>query len=149
MRTFILGDVHGMLPELRVLLERLSPAPGDHVVSVGDLLDKGPDSAGVMRFLRTLPEQGVGVTLVRGNHEEKHERFRAALKAGRRLDDFAGWEAMQAITGRAFCARHGVSLDVPTGGMASNQSRTSPPPPWGSASRIRPAREPARCKFLS
>lgn len=75
-RTIIIGDVHGCAIELRALIAKLGVSAEDHVVSVGDLLDKGPDSAGAVKALRELREQGVRVTLVRGNHEESHERLR-------------------------------------------------------------------------
>ena len=66
-----------MLPELRMLLEdRIRITKEDHIVSAGDLLDKGPDSPGVIRYSRGLREQGFRFDLVLGNHEEKHERFR-------------------------------------------------------------------------
>ena len=75
-RTIIIGDVHGMRAELEALLAKADIAADDHVVSVGDLLDKGPDSVGAVRVMRELREAGIRVTLVRGNHEERHERFR-------------------------------------------------------------------------
>ena len=76
-RTIIIGDVHGCASALHALIAKLGVRLGDHVVSVGDLLDKGPDSAGAVKILRHLrDQQGVRVTLVRGNHEESHERLR-------------------------------------------------------------------------
>ncbi len=78
-RTIIVGDIHGMLPELIALLEQVRLTREDHLVSVGDLVDKGPESAGVVKHLRNLRENGFAVTLVQGNHEEKHERFRTAF----------------------------------------------------------------------
>jgi len=94
-RTIIIGDVHGMLPELDALLRLVALSPYDHLVSVGDLLDKGPDSAGVVRYLRGLREVGQRLTLVRGNHEEKHERFRLASSRG---GVFTNTEEMTGIT---------------------------------------------------
>ena len=75
-RTIIIGDVHGCATTLWDLVVKLGVSTEDHVVSVGDLLDKGPDSAGVVKILRRLRTRGVRVTLVRGNHEENHERLR-------------------------------------------------------------------------
>jgi hypothetical protein len=74
-RTIIFGDVHGCLEELSSLVERLGVRSDDSLVFAGDLLDKGPNSAGVVRFVRELAER-CDVVLVKGNHEEKHERFR-------------------------------------------------------------------------
>ncbi len=75
MRTIIVGDVHGCLQELDELLERAAPGPEDHLVFAGDLLDRGPDPVGVVRRARHLAER-TRVTLVRGNHEDRHGRFR-------------------------------------------------------------------------
>ena len=74
-KTFIIGDVHGMATELQALLAKLDPVPTDTVVFVGDLVDKGPDSAAVVQIVRELAGR-VPVVLVEGNHEEKHRRFR-------------------------------------------------------------------------
>lgn len=79
MRTILLGDVHGCLDELRDLLALLALTRDDVLVSCGDLLDKGPDSAGVVRCIRDLRYTGYNVVLVEGNHEEKHRRVRRAL----------------------------------------------------------------------
>lgn len=76
LRTFVVGDVHGCIDELRALLDVLAPRLGEHLVFCGDLVDKGPDSAGVVRHVRGLRDAGHRVTLVEGNHEAKHARFR-------------------------------------------------------------------------
>jgi calcineurin-like phosphoesterase family protein len=70
---------------MRALLSSsLAVAPGDHLYLLGDLISKGPDSLGVLRHVADLMEQGVSVTVVRGNHEEAILRARregyAALK---------------------------------------------------------------------
>ncbi|MCB9591368.1 MAG: metallophosphoesterase [Sandaracinaceae bacterium] len=72
-RTVIVGDIHGCLEELRALLGDLRFESGrDRLVSVGDLVGKGPDGAGVVRFMR----EG-GHEAVLGNHDEKLLRWRA------------------------------------------------------------------------
>lgn len=77
-----------MLRELDMLLDEVSPAIGqDVLVSAGDLLDKGPESAAVVRRLRCMREAGHQIVLVEGNHEEKHARFRKALKAAYGTED--------------------------------------------------------------
>ena len=69
MRTLIFGDVHGCNLELRTLVDLFAPSPTDRLVSVGDLIKKGPDSVDVIRFLRSWQERGVTVEHVLGNHE--------------------------------------------------------------------------------
>lgn len=74
MVKYIVGDVHGCLEELSELIEKINPSKTDEVVFVGDLVDKGPDSAGVVKKVRGL-KRYCQVVLVKGNHEEKHQRY--------------------------------------------------------------------------
>ena len=80
MRHIFIGDVHGMLNELNTLLDTLNLQPDDHIVFVGDLLDKGPDSPGVVKRVRQLSTEHSHVTLVSGNHEDTHQRYRGHLQ---------------------------------------------------------------------
>lgn len=74
--TAIIGDIHGALAPLKALIAKLDLQPCDHLVLVGDLVDKGPEPAGVVRFLRELAETApFRVTLIEGNHEDRHRRY--------------------------------------------------------------------------
>ena len=79
MRQIFIGDVHGMLDELNALLAKLNLREDDTIIFVGDLLDKGPDSAGVVERARVLSTTQT-VVLVMGNHEDIHSRYRGHLK---------------------------------------------------------------------
>ena len=79
MKHYIIGDVHGMLDSLKELIVELNLNSDDNIVFVGDLIDKGPDSAGVVKFVRKLSQTNK-VTIVEGNHEDKHRRFRKNLQ---------------------------------------------------------------------
>lgn len=71
-RTFVVGDVHGQAEALQRLLEglRAPAAPGDTLVFVGDYVNRGPDSRGVLDLLLRVPEQWPGeVVCLKGNHE--------------------------------------------------------------------------------
>lgn len=71
-RTFAIGDIHGDLDQLKILLSRL-PAftKDDTIVFLGDYIDRGPDSAGVVRFLMDLPQKTPAkLVFLRGNHED-------------------------------------------------------------------------------
>lgn len=75
-RIYAIGDVHGMRRELDVLLDRIvadDAGRGDAtrtIVFLGDLIDRGPDSAGVVERCRTLQLDGFDVRFLLGNHEE-------------------------------------------------------------------------------
>ena len=75
-RTFVIGDIHGERAMLERVLDRLPfVAPDDTLVLLGDYLDRGPDSRGVIERLRRLPEETAGkVILLRGNHEDAYLR---------------------------------------------------------------------------
>lgn len=71
-RTIIVGDVHGCIDELYELFNDLGFNPGDdRLIFIGDLLDRGPNSIGVLRLAH-----GLGAEVVLGNHEEKYLRYR-------------------------------------------------------------------------
>ena len=77
--SFVIGDVHGCVDELRALLAELEDHGLDRnseIVFVGDLLDRGPDPVAVVRLVRGLAEAGQPIALCLGNHEERHARFR-------------------------------------------------------------------------
>lgn len=63
-----IGDVHGCVETLEALMERLELASGDQVVFIGDYIDRGPDSKGVIDLLLDLRESA-NCTFLRGNHE--------------------------------------------------------------------------------
>lgn len=70
-RVVAVGDVHGCLEELKELLKTLEYTPErDRLVFLGDLVDRGPDSPGVVRFVRELKAE-----CVKGNHDEKPPRW--------------------------------------------------------------------------
>ncbi len=68
----IVGDVHGELSALEALIRRLGGDPDGRLdrpmVFVGDLVDRGPDSPGVVRLVRRLVEEGQAWCVL-GNHE--------------------------------------------------------------------------------
>jgi bis(5'-nucleosyl)-tetraphosphatase (symmetrical) len=83
-RRIFLGDVQGCSVELDRLLDQVGFDPGsDELHPVGDLVNRGPDSAGVLRRLR---EAGAGGVL--GNHDIHLLRVGAGLEATKRRDTF-------------------------------------------------------------
>lgn len=68
MRTLAIGDVHGCFTALRTLLEAVQPGPGDVLVTLGDYVDRGPDSKRVLETLLDLEGRTQLKPLI-GNHE--------------------------------------------------------------------------------
>jgi diadenosine tetraphosphatase ApaH/serine/threonine PP2A family protein phosphatase len=79
-RAIFVGDVHGCVEELEELVARLELGEGDRFVFLGDLVDRGPDSVGVVRRVRELLKRHPGSVCVAGNHEEKNLRLREKQK---------------------------------------------------------------------
>ncbi|MFD8576632.1 polynucleotide kinase-phosphatase [Streptomyces virginiae] len=75
----IVGDIHGCSSELETLLAKLGYEDGVHpegrtAVFVGDLVDRGPDSPGVLRRVMGMVTSG-NALCVPGNHENKLGRY--------------------------------------------------------------------------
>ncbi|MEV5797481.1 polynucleotide kinase-phosphatase [Streptomyces collinus] len=75
----VIGDVHGCSAELEALLTALGYDDGVHpdgrtAVFVGDLVDRGPDTPGVLRRVMSMVKDGHALC-VPGNHENKYGRF--------------------------------------------------------------------------
>ena len=75
MRVYAVGDIHGCLHELEDLLEAIDrdAASSDletHLVFLGDLVDRGPNSKDVIGLLRTGPLPADVAHFIMGNHEE-------------------------------------------------------------------------------
>lgn len=64
MRTLIVGDVHGCIRELDLLLAKVCYTPGDRLIFLGDLINKGPASLAVLQRVKEL-----GAEVILGNHE--------------------------------------------------------------------------------
>jgi serine/threonine protein phosphatase 1 len=72
-RTFVIGDIHGDLAALDHVLSRLPALTrADTLLFLGDYVDRGPDSRGVIERVQQLQKDGPArVVALRGNHEDK------------------------------------------------------------------------------
>ena len=68
MGLIAIGDIHGCPQSLDLLLNQIEPTSNDHLLFVGDYIDRGPDSKSVIDRLLNLRED-VPCTFLRGNHE--------------------------------------------------------------------------------
>ena len=68
MRTIAIGDIHGCLTSLVALVKHAGITRDDTIVTLGDYVDRGPDSRGVIDYLLRLRREQRVVSLL-GNHE--------------------------------------------------------------------------------
>jgi serine/threonine protein phosphatase 1 len=69
MRVLAIGDIHGCLGALDDLLKWVAPTRDDVLITLGDYVDRGPDSRGVLDRLIELKKQ-LNLICLRGNHEQ-------------------------------------------------------------------------------
>ncbi|MDR0969766.1 MAG: metallophosphoesterase [Lentimicrobiaceae bacterium] len=70
-QQWVIPDIHGYKKTLQTLIEeQLVPSRSDTLFFLGDLIDRGPDSKGVIDYLMHLEEQGYDIQVLRGNHED-------------------------------------------------------------------------------
>jgi serine/threonine protein phosphatase 1 len=70
-RTIVIGDIHGCATEFEELLQALKPGRGDRIVLLGDLVNRGPDSARVLDLARAHTH-----CALLGNHELRLLNYR-------------------------------------------------------------------------
>ena len=75
MALYAIGDLHGCAATLDRLLAHLALTPGDRVVFIGDYVDRGPDSPGVLERLLGMEAEaeagrGPRCVFLRGNHDQ-------------------------------------------------------------------------------
>ena len=99
-RTLAIGDVHGAAAALAGVLAAVDPQPDDLIVPVGDYVDRGPDSAGVIATLLDLSGR-CHLIPVRGNHDQM------MLDARGDADQLAVWLT---LGGDATLASYGGSI---------------------------------------
>lgn len=67
-RMIAIGDIHGCGEALQTLIQAIAPQPHDTIVTLGDYIDRGPDSYGVIEQLLKLQSRLELIPLI-GNHE--------------------------------------------------------------------------------
>ena len=70
-KTWVIPDIHGCLLTLKTLIEyQILPQPDDELIFIGDYIDRGPDSKGVIDYIMGLEAKGHKVRKLMGNHED-------------------------------------------------------------------------------
>lgn len=70
-KRWVIPDIHGCSKTLAVLIEeQIRPTRYDELYFLGDYVDRGPDSKGVIDYIRKLQEEQYSIVALKGNHEE-------------------------------------------------------------------------------
>lgn len=85
MSQYAIGDIHGCSKTFNELLNKIGLIEGDELYLLGDYIDRGPDSKGVIDTIFELREKGFKVICLRGNHESM---LLGALKYREGKNDF-------------------------------------------------------------
>lgn len=72
METILIGDIHGCSREFSALLDHVAPGSDDRLILLGDLVNKGPDPAGVLEIFESLD-----CVCLLGNHDFDHLKWKA------------------------------------------------------------------------
>lgn len=102
--VWAVGDIHGRLDLLQPLVEAIVADPRDRVatrrvvVFLGDYIDRGPESRGVLRLLAGLSaDQGVEWRFLKGNHEQAMLGFLDDPSAGPKWCEYGGDNALRSF----------------------------------------------------
>jgi serine/threonine protein phosphatase 1 len=82
-KRWVIPDIHGCANTLKALIEeQIKPTRNDELYFLGDYIDRGPDSKGVIDYIRTLQKDEYLITALKGNHEDfLLELYDAELKS--------------------------------------------------------------------
>jgi serine/threonine protein phosphatase 1 len=70
-KQWVIPDIHGCSKTLQALLENhIRPSKYDWLYFLGDYIDRGPDSKGVIDIIQKLQREQYNIRLLRGNHED-------------------------------------------------------------------------------
>jgi serine/threonine protein phosphatase 1 len=70
MPRYTISDIHGCAKTFKALLARISFTKQDELFLLGDYIDRGPDSRGVIDHIWELQNKGFQIYCLRGNHEQ-------------------------------------------------------------------------------
>ena len=98
-RIFIVGDIHGCLDALNRLMDKIDWKPSkDRLIFIGDYIDRGKDSKGVVDYIIALTKCSDHVECLIGNHETNFLEYLSGEDRGLFLMN-GGWRTVESYQG--------------------------------------------------
>lgn len=98
-RLYAIGDIHGALDALDALLEKIDADAGGidnaQLIFLGDYVDRGPDSKGVIERLTALKKDAPNSVFLKGNHEAVMLEFLADPEEALEWLDWGGDQTLR------------------------------------------------------
>lgn len=110
-RIIVVDDIHGCSAALRAVIEAIDPTPLDTIVFLGDYIDRGPDSRGVIEQVIALEQRCIVAPLM-GNHEEM---LLAALEGKDNLRYWLKFGGMDALASYGYTGEEKGRLEAVQG----------------------------------
>lgn len=86
-RRLVIPDIHGCIQSLEGLLNKINLQKSDQLFFLGDFIDRGPSSSGVIKLVSDLQKDDYAIFPLRGNHEQM--LLYTALYNPEELENFA------------------------------------------------------------
>ena len=97
MARYAITDIHGCAGTFKQMLVNLHFSKNDKLYILGDYIDRGPDSKGVLDYIMELQESGHQVHCLKGNHEEKMLLSRHDVNQCRNWLKWGGAETLESF----------------------------------------------------
>jgi serine/threonine protein phosphatase 1 len=95
MSKYAISDIHGCLKTFEAMLDKIALTQSDTLMLLGDYVDRGPDSKGVLDLIMTLQNQGYQINCLFGNHEQEMINSRTNNEA---KHHWYKWGGIQTLT---------------------------------------------------
>ncbi len=97
--AYVIGDIHGRLDllkglEQKIIADAKTQTQDSLIICIGDMIDRGPDSYGVLAHVMAPPPAGIRRICLMGNHEAMMLDFLAHPRRARAWLDFGGQETL-------------------------------------------------------
>lgn len=97
MIRYAISDIHGCSKTFKALLEKIQLSKTDELYLLGDYVDRGPNSKGVIDYIWQLQKEGYTVNCLKGNHEEMMIQARHHSGAKNMWIKNGGFETLQSF----------------------------------------------------